>query len=132
MNVPVVMTVHNFRLICPTGLFMRNGMPCEICLQKGNEWSCTRYNCEKSLLKSVGYTLRNVYARWTGAYKNNVDAFACITDFQRRKLIEAGYAGNPKAFGLLRDFYDWFESSPFLPEMLRRPLLDGLAQGSQY
>lgn len=30
-------------------------------------------------------------------------------------------AGNPKAFGLLRDFYDWFESSPFLPEMLRRP-----------
>ena len=91
MNVPVVMTVHNFRLICPTGLFMRNGMPCEICLQKGNEWSCTRYNCEKSLLKSVGYTLRNVYARWTGAYKKNVDAFACITDFQRRKLIEAGY-----------------------------------------
>ena len=91
MNVPVVMTVHNFRLICPTGLFMRNGMPCEICLQKGNEWSCIRYNCEKSLLKSVGYTLRNVYARWTGAYKNNVDAFACITDFQRRKLIEAGY-----------------------------------------
>lgn len=94
MNVPVVMTVHNFRLICPTGLFMRNGMPCEICLQTGNEWSCIRYNCEKSLLKSVGYTLRNVYARWTGAYKKNVDAFACITDFQRRKLIEAGYDGD--------------------------------------
>lgn len=90
-GVPVVMTVHNFRLICPTGLFMRNGIPCETCLERGNEWSCVRYNCEHSRLKSLGYTLRNVYARWTGSYRKNVDAFACITDFQRQKLIAAGY-----------------------------------------
>ncbi|WP_195532808.1 glycosyltransferase family 4 protein [Bacteroides finegoldii] len=94
MKIPVVMTIHNFRLICPTGLFMRNGKPCEICLQKRNEWSCVRYNCEHSYLKSVGYTLRNVYARWTGAYKNNVRTFACITEFQRKKLIEAGFDKN--------------------------------------
>lgn len=90
-KVPVVMTVHNFRLICPTGLFMRNGLPCETCLRKGNEWSCIRYNCEHSRLKSIGYTLRNVYARWTGAYKKNISAFACITKFQRKKLIKAEY-----------------------------------------
>ena len=90
-GIPVVMTVHNFRLICPTGLFMRGGGPCELCLQKGNEWSCIRYNCEHSLLKSTGYTLRNTFARWTGAYKKCVSAFACITEFQRKKLIEAGY-----------------------------------------
>jgi len=35
-------------------------------------------------------------------------------------LIEAGYAGNPKAFALLRGFYDWFDNSVYLPEMLRR------------
>lgn len=90
-GVPVVMTIHNFRLICPTGLFMRDGKPCETCLKKGTEWSCIRYNCEHSILKSIGYTLRNVYARWTKAYQKNVDYFACITDFQRRKLIAAGY-----------------------------------------
>ncbi len=91
VGVPIVMTIHNFRLICPTGLFMRNGMPCERCLERGNEWSCVLYNCECSRLKSLGYTLRNVFARWTGAYRKNVDAFACITDFQRQKLIAAGY-----------------------------------------
>lgn len=90
-GVPVIMTVHNFRLICPTGLFMRNGLPCETCLEKCSEWSCIRYNCEKSLLKSVGYTLRNVVARKTGAYKKCVDKFACITEFQKRKLIQAGF-----------------------------------------
>ena len=35
-------------------------------------------------------------------------------------LIEAGYAGNEKAFRLLRGFYDWFNTSVYLPEMLRR------------
>ena len=90
-GVPVVMTIHNFRLMCPTGLFMRDGLPCEHCLEVGNEWGCLRYNCEHSALKSLGYTLRNVAARWMGAYRKNVDAFACITDFQRRKLTAAGY-----------------------------------------
>jgi DUF1680 family protein len=41
-------------------------------------------------------------------------------------LIEAGYAGNKKAFSLLRGFYDWFNTSCYLPEMLRRA-----GQGSQ-
>ena len=41
-------------------------------------------------------------------------------------LIEAGYAGNKKAFSLLRGFYDWFDASEYLPEMLRR-----VRQGTQ-
>lgn len=103
-GVPVVMTVHNFRLICPTGLFMRNGAPCELCLERGNEWSCLRYNCEHSLLKSAGYTLRNAYARLTGAYRKNVDTFACITDFQRRRLEAAGF--NPRSLTVIPNCAD--------------------------
>lgn len=90
-GVPVIMTVHNFRLICPTGLFMRDNRPCELCLEKGNEWGCVRYNCEHSILKSVGYAARNAVARLRRHYIDCVDLFACITDFQRRKLIAAGF-----------------------------------------
>lgn len=90
-GVPVVMTIHNYRLICPTGLFMRNGTPCEECLDRGNEWGCIKYNCENSLLKSVGYAARNAVARLRRHYLDCVDVFACITDFQRRKLIQAGF-----------------------------------------
>lgn len=90
-GVPVVMTIHNFRLICPTGLFMRNGEPCEECLARGNEWGCVKHNCEQSLLKSVGYAARNAVARLKHHYLDCVDRFACITDFQRRKLIAAGF-----------------------------------------
>lgn len=35
-------------------------------------------------------------------------------------LIEAGIAGNPKAYPLLRGFYDWFDACPYLPELVRR------------
>lgn len=90
-DVPVIMTVHNFRLMCPTGLFMRQGRPCELCLQRGNEWGCVCYNCELSMMKSVGYAARNAVARWSGAYRKCVTRFVCITDFQRQKLTEAGF-----------------------------------------
>lgn len=93
-GVPVVMTIHNFRLMCPTGLFMRNNRPCGLCLQKGNEWGCVRYNCEHSILKSIGYAARNAVARIRGHYMDCVDVFACITDFQRCKLVEAGFTAD--------------------------------------
>jgi uncharacterized protein len=41
-------------------------------------------------------------------------------------LLEAAYAGNPKALPLLRGYYDWFNEQSFLPEMLR-----GAIQGGQ-
>ncbi len=41
-------------------------------------------------------------------------------------LLEAAYAGNPKALPMLRGYYDWFNQQAFLPEMLR-----GAIQGGQ-
>ena len=65
-GLPVIMTIHNYRLICPTGLFMRDNKPCEKCLVKGSEWGCIRHNCENSMVKCIGYTLRNIYSRRSG------------------------------------------------------------------
>jgi len=51
---------------------------------------------------------------------------AYVRSWVSQGLIEAGYAGNKKAFPLLRGFYDWFNNSEYLPEMLRR-----VRQGTQ-
>ena len=45
---------------------------------------------------------------------------AYVRSWVTHGLIEAGYAGNKQAFQLLRGFYDWFNQSCYLPEMLRR------------
>lgn len=89
-GIPIVMTVHNYRLVCPNGLFYNKEGICELCAG-GQEWNCVRCNCEDSFPKSLGYALRNAWARVAGYYTDNVDAFLCLTEFQKRKLVENGF-----------------------------------------
>ncbi|NQX84865.1 MAG: glycosyltransferase family 4 protein [Flavobacteriaceae bacterium] len=89
-NLPIVMTVHNYRIACPNGLFYSNNKVCEKCLGFGKELNCVVRNCEGSIFKSAGYALRNYWARVNGYYHNYVDTFLCLTAFQKEKLIEAG------------------------------------------
>lgn len=88
-GIPVVMTVHNFRLFCPNGLFFREGHICEECAMAG-EWRCIRHNCEGNMLKSIGYAARNWRSRRKRYYLDGVDRFQVLSDFQYRKLQEYG------------------------------------------
>jgi glycosyltransferase involved in cell wall biosynthesis len=89
-RIPVVMTVHNYRLMCPNGLHMTGGQICEKCLG-GREYWCALKNCEKGLFKSIGYALRNYVARKGRFFVDNVTMYAALTDFQRTRLIAAGF-----------------------------------------
>lgn len=113
-GVPVIMTVHNYRLICPTGLFLRDGKPCENCLLNGNERDCLRYNCENDIIRSLGFTLRNAVARRRRFYIDNVDYFCCLTDFQRKKLIQAGFAS--EKIRVMHNYVKYYEPAEPNPE----------------
>lgn len=91
LHIPIVMAVHNYRLVCPNGLFFTHGEICERCAG-GKEWNCIIKNCEGSIAKSVGYALRNFYARKRGLYSSNVSRFVCLTEFQKEKLFENGFS----------------------------------------
>ena len=90
-NLPIVMTVHNYRLLCPNGLFFVNNEVCEKCTQNGKEINAVINNCEKSTLKSLGYAIRNFWSRKRKYYINNIDTFVCLTHFQKSKLVENGF-----------------------------------------
>lgn len=85
---PIVMTVHNYRLICPNGLFYTKNAICERCTSFGKEINCIIHNCENSIFKSIGYSLRNWIARIMKFYTNNVDVFICLSEFQKLKLTK--------------------------------------------
>ena len=89
-RVPVVMTLHNYRLLCPNALLLREGQPCHECVG-GREWRCVRHNCERSLPKSLGYALRTAFARRSGLVLRHVDHFICLTEFQRAIHVRAGF-----------------------------------------
>lgn len=85
-KVPVVQTVHNYRLLCPGATFYRDGHICEDCMKKG--LGCAiRHGCYRS---SRAQTLVCVLSMWihrlTGIYgKMN---YICLTEFNRKKLLQ--------------------------------------------
>lgn len=88
-GIPIVMTVHNFRLACPIGLLMCHGELCHKCLG-GREYWCVLRNCESSLFKSTGYALRTAAARLLRRYYDHVNHFICLTNFQKDILVKEG------------------------------------------
>jgi glycosyltransferase involved in cell wall biosynthesis len=89
-GIPVFMTVHNYRLVCPNGLFLEKGATCEKC-SGGREYWCILKNCEESLLKSVGYAIRIMVARRCRFFLDNVSTYATLTEFQRQRFIAEGF-----------------------------------------
>ena len=86
MGIPIVMTIHNYRLLCPNGLFFTKGVICEKCTGMAKELNCISNNCEGTLFKSTGYALRNFWARKKKYYLDHVDTFLCLTEFQKNKI----------------------------------------------
>lgn len=92
-GIPTTMTVHNYRLVCPNGLFMTRGEVCERCA-KGREFWCVLRNCEGNYLKSLGYAIRNMVARLRGSFKRNISIFMVLSSFQKHKLEESGFGSS--------------------------------------
>ncbi len=89
-GVPVVQTLHNFRLFCPNGLFLRDGKPCEDCVDKGLVQS-VRHRCYRGSLAATG-TLAAMLTvhRAIGTYDRHIDRYVTLTEFCRRKILKAG------------------------------------------
>jgi glycosyltransferase involved in cell wall biosynthesis len=92
VGIPVVMSVHNYRLVCPNGLHMPKGKftICERCCS-GREYWCLLQNCESDLFKSLGYYLRGYVSRRLRLFQDNVTMYICLTEFQKRRLMREGF-----------------------------------------
>ncbi len=102
-GVPVVQTLHNFRIFCANGLLMRKGKICEECIPKtGNRLevigdrlriikNAVKYGCYRD---SKIYTLPvafTEYVHWIKeTWVDKVDAYIALTEFGKKKFIEAG------------------------------------------
>lgn len=86
LHVPVVQTIHNFRLMCPGATLYRDGHICEDCLHKGLLCSI-KHSCYRS---SKAQTLICALSTWvhrlTGIYKKI--NYICLTEFNKSKLCE--------------------------------------------
>ncbi len=85
-HIPVVMTMHNFRLLCPKGTFYRKGKICEECIKKGVCHS-VRYGCYRdSKLQTLICACSIQLHRLLGTYSQI--NYICLTDFNKYKLLQ--------------------------------------------
>lgn len=90
-GVPVVQTVHNYRLVCPGGVCVRNGAACTRCVGAAVPWQAVRHACyRKSRAATAAVTAMLVAHRVAGTWQRAVDAYIAPTPFARRLLIAGG------------------------------------------
>jgi glycosyltransferase involved in cell wall biosynthesis len=90
-RIPVVHTLHNYRLLCINATLFRDGHVCEDCVGKtlrtpGILHKCYRQSPIGSVVATAG-----MLTHWAmGTWHNSVDRFIALSEFSRRKLIEGG------------------------------------------
>ena len=91
-GIPVVQTLHNFRLLCPGAQFLRDGKICEDCVDHSllrSVWhSC--YRDSRPATASVALML--AWHRRARTWGELVDRYIALTDFARNKFIASGFA----------------------------------------
>ncbi|MDP9108167.1 MAG: glycosyltransferase family 4 protein [Pseudomonadota bacterium] len=89
-GLPVVQTIHNFRLHCPQAMYLRDGKVCEDC--KGRvPWRSVLHGCyRESRVQSALLSTMLVTHRVIGTYRTQVTRYIALNEFCRDKLIEGG------------------------------------------
>lgn len=87
----VVQTLHNYRLMCVTATFCRNGRLCEDCLGRAVAWPGIFHGCYRgSRAGSAAVAAMLAFHRLKGTWRREVDVYIALSEFGRKKFIEGG------------------------------------------
>jgi glycosyltransferase involved in cell wall biosynthesis len=88
-GVPVVMTLHDYKLICPSYAMLNRGTVCEDC--KGGSFILSMLNtCHKESLTASGvYCIESYLNKWLHKY-DTIRYFICPSMFSLKKHAEHG------------------------------------------
>jgi len=88
-GIPVVQTLHNYRLLCANGLFFRAGRPCEACVERG-PWNAVRHGCYRgSRAQTLVWSEMTAHHRRRGTWPASADLFTAPSEFARARLWPA-------------------------------------------
>lgn len=90
-GVPIVQTLHNYRIVCGNGLFFRDGAVCELCLGRSAAWPGIVHRCYRdSRAASAVVAGMQATHRITGTWSRKVDRYIALSDFARDRFVAAG------------------------------------------
>lgn len=88
--VPIVQTLHNYRLVCPAGTLLRDGKVCELCVGRA-PWPAVRYACYRGSRAQSAVMAATIGGHaFVGTWRDQVDAYIAPTAFTRGVLSRGG------------------------------------------
>lgn len=89
-GVPVVQTLHNYRLICPAAGLFRDGHVCEECIEH-SLWRGVRHGCYRGSRIATGtVALMLAVHRFRHTWDEKVQSYIALTEFARSKFVDGG------------------------------------------
>lgn len=116
-NIPIVQTLHEYKLVCPTYKLYRNGSVCHEC--RDNKFynalvnKCNRNSFSRSLLSTV-----ESYVSLLCGSQSKIDHFITVSDYQRNEILKMGF--DPHNITTIHNFINdsGFEPSHKNPEYI--------------
>lgn len=90
-KIPVVHTLHNYRLLCINAMLIRDGRVCEDCVGTTFRSPGLVHKCYRGSLVGSAVATAGMLAEWAaGTWHHSVDRFIALSEFAKAKLIEGG------------------------------------------
>ena len=108
-GIPIVQTLHEYKLICAVYTCQRSGQSCEAC-GGSKYWNAVRYRCNRgSLVRSLASSVESYVSKALGTH-DAVDHYIAVSHFQRQRML-ANKICAPDQISTIHNFVD--------PEALR-------------
>jgi glycosyltransferase involved in cell wall biosynthesis len=109
MKIPIVMTLHNYRLICPNALLLKENDTCEVCINKtfpidGVLNRCYRNSFLQTFALASIVSIHKILNTW----KTKIDKYIVLTNFARDKFLSSSLFIKEDKFVVKANFSDDF------------------------
>lgn len=115
-NIPIILTLHDLKPMCPNYRMYTQGAICEKC-KGGKFYNCALNKCTKNSAFKSMINVVEMYLHYALGYYQNVDKYISPSNFIRNKMIEFGYPAdqiitipnfiNVAQFGMSHEDHDY-------------------------
>ncbi len=104
-SIPVVMTLHNYRLICPKALLYRDGHICEDCVHDTFPLTGIFRGCYRdSISQTAALGWMTAVHKKRGTWRNQVAGYIALTEFAKNRFLDSSLHLNPAQVSVKPNF----------------------------
>jgi glycosyltransferase involved in cell wall biosynthesis len=109
-NIPIVMSLHDYKIICPNYKLLNGSRVCEDC-KNNRYYKAIQFKCvQDSVPNSCIYALENYLNFITSKFHKKVSKFIAVSRFIKDKFVQHGFSPNQIEF--IPNFVDTQQFKP--------------------